>query len=549
IAFGFLIALESLILNFLSLFNAVTRRWVFISHAVLIALWLIWAVFFKLEFTTRIFQRFNHSILIFWRNPLYRLILPLLLLLTFTAIIFPPNNYDSMVYHMSRIAHWIQNKSIEYYPTAIDRQNVMGPGAEYLVLFFQILTGDDYLANCVQLFSFCILGLSLGYLLRAVGVPKKIYPPLVILAFSTPVAILHATTTKNDVVATAITFAIIISLLRFITINNRQIRIPDYAFIGISAGCGFLVKPTTLLVTAPFIISAAIYELYKIFHIRTEIKIRATGWFVAFVLFLLVSGPDIIRKQAYGVKRHEVYPLLSEWTMDRLWNPLKTLAQNFPFPKEYEKLLRKAGYNGVLYTKNIFNPHEDFIGNPFQTLLFTILTLLSIVMLPLLVIKKYHSRYVMISLSPLAAWIIFSLFVRDQGWITRLQTPLFFMISLSFLFILTITKQRKFLFKLVTFSITILSICSLSFSTVIAVQNKVRPLMAEHFWANLPNRNEAYYNNGGDKKSHDFLLLKAEELNCTKVGFVAGPDSYDYPLTWRGITKGIQFKHIRKAET
>ncbi|MEM5774182.1 MAG: hypothetical protein AAGU05_04205, partial [Anaerolineaceae bacterium] len=35
------------------------------------------------------------------------------------AVIAAPNNWDSMVYHLSRVAHWVQNQSVAHYPTSI----------------------------------------------------------------------------------------------------------------------------------------------------------------------------------------------------------------------------------------------------------------------------------------------------------------------------------------------------------------------------------------------------------------------------------------------
>src|SRR4030042_2944717 len=77
IAFSFLVALESIILNLLSVFHAVNRLWVFVCHAVLLFGWFVWAIFIKWDFTKRIFQRSKNTLLIFWKNPVYRLLLPI----------------------------------------------------------------------------------------------------------------------------------------------------------------------------------------------------------------------------------------------------------------------------------------------------------------------------------------------------------------------------------------------------------------------------------------------------------------------------------------
>lgn len=70
-----------------------------------------------------------------------------------TALVAAPNNWDSMTYHMARVAHWSQNQSVAHYPTSIPRQLYLGPGAEFVILHFQILTGGDRLANVIQWLS------------------------------------------------------------------------------------------------------------------------------------------------------------------------------------------------------------------------------------------------------------------------------------------------------------------------------------------------------------------------------------------------------------
>jgi hypothetical protein len=43
-------------------------------------------------------------------------------ILCIQGIIYPPNNWDSLTYHMGRIPHWIVQKSLDTFPTHIYRQ-------------------------------------------------------------------------------------------------------------------------------------------------------------------------------------------------------------------------------------------------------------------------------------------------------------------------------------------------------------------------------------------------------------------------------------------
>src|SRR5262245_61501082 len=69
------------------------------------------------------------------------------------ALLAPPNNVDSMTYHMSRVVHWIQNRGVSFYPTHIMYQLFHSPWAEYAILHLQLLSSGDRFANLVQWFS------------------------------------------------------------------------------------------------------------------------------------------------------------------------------------------------------------------------------------------------------------------------------------------------------------------------------------------------------------------------------------------------------------
>jgi len=52
-----------------------------------------------------------------------------------------PYNWDSLTYHLPRIMHWVQNKSVAHYATNIDRQIASPPLAEFINLHIYLLMG------------------------------------------------------------------------------------------------------------------------------------------------------------------------------------------------------------------------------------------------------------------------------------------------------------------------------------------------------------------------------------------------------------------------
>jgi len=111
-----------------------------------------------------------------------------------------PNNYDSMTYHLARIAHWQQDQSIAFYGTNIPRQNFMSPWAEWLMFQLILLQGDDQLVNLVQGFSYigCMIAASL--ITELLGGTRRDAIFAAFFIATLPAATFEATSTQNDLV-------------------------------------------------------------------------------------------------------------------------------------------------------------------------------------------------------------------------------------------------------------------------------------------------------------------------------------------------------------
>jgi len=111
-----------------------------------------------------------------------------------------PNNPDSMVYHLSRAAYWVQEQSIFHFRGAGARQAAMPPNGEILMAWQMALTSSDRLTQAVQWSAYVLCGLGvyeLGRLLRF-GVPAAAFAAVIFLAMPQP--FLQSSSTQNDLI-------------------------------------------------------------------------------------------------------------------------------------------------------------------------------------------------------------------------------------------------------------------------------------------------------------------------------------------------------------
>jgi len=207
------------------------------------------------------------------------------------AIVAPPNNVDSLIYHMSRVMHWIQNRNVFHYPTHITRQLFSPPWAEFAILHLQLLSGGDRFANLVQWFAMAgsIIGVSL--IAKIWGMKRRGQILSGVIAATIPMGILQGSSTQNDFVASFW----LVCMVVFILLSLKEPHRPFYwAGIGGSLGLALLTKPTPLIYALPFLIWFIISGFQ-----RLQWRVVKPLAFVVSIVFILNVGHSLRNADFY----------------------------------------------------------------------------------------------------------------------------------------------------------------------------------------------------------------------------------------------------------
>jgi hypothetical protein len=168
---------------------------------------------------------------------------------------------------MARVAHWQSHSSVDHYPTHILRQLFQPPFAEFVILQLQILSGTDLFANCVQWIAFfgCLIYVSL--IVELFGAPRFIQLFSMLIAATLPMAILHASSTQNDLI---LAFWCLASFYYVLRITHKQeISVMNFFLGGITLGAGMLSKGTSYLYLGPIVIYLLLFILVRKRQVKT----------------------------------------------------------------------------------------------------------------------------------------------------------------------------------------------------------------------------------------------------------------------------------------
>lgn len=196
-----------------------------------------------------------------------------------TAVVAPPNTGDSLYYHMSRVAHWVQNRSVAHYPTHVLAQLHQNPGAEFILLHLQVLSGGDRLANLVQWSFLCFNLVGVSLLAARLGASPAVQLWAAVFAATLPMGILQASSTKNEHVHTFWLLCFLYGLLRL----REQVTWRDTLVTGAGLGLALLTKMTAYFYAFPFVLWFAV----DTFRSREAFRRR---WVPALVISVLAPS-------------------------------------------------------------------------------------------------------------------------------------------------------------------------------------------------------------------------------------------------------------------
>ncbi len=360
-------------------------------------------------------------------------------LIGFTAVIAavaPPATVDVLSYHLPRQLMWLQNGSLEHFPTLNDRMLMMPPLAEVIGLQFLALTGDDHWVNLPQWAAYTGLPLLMIAAVRRLGGGNAGAWLGAWWTVTLPMAYHEATGAKNDLMGA---FWLMVVLLEVLRVRVERNGTREGFWLGGAVAVALLTKSTAFLFLPPLAVA------------WVWLRRRERGGFgawsklgVATLVVLLMTGPFFIRNLAWygaplGVHRAEdggqqansrVGPGVVASNLLR--NATLHLAGPFPgWNEALEAWVREAHRGWGLdvddpettlwvtkYQVGYAPDAETEAGAPVQALL-----------LALALVAVWRRRFAGpvqgLALVVLAIGLAYLLVLKWQPWGARLQLPLF----------------------------------------------------------------------------------------------------------------------------
>jgi len=187
-------------------------------------------------------------------------VVAILLIVLITGILSPPNIHDVLTYHMTRVMHWVQNKSLVYFPTSITYQLWHPPFAEYNILNWTLLIGSDYLSAFHQWYGLILTLVAIGATAGKLGVKGRGQWIAALFYVTLPIIVLQTSSAKNDVFLGYFFAALSYFVVKAV---KKDLTLSDWFGAAITVGLGLLTKGSFAFFALPLLVWLLVLMIRK----------------------------------------------------------------------------------------------------------------------------------------------------------------------------------------------------------------------------------------------------------------------------------------------
>ncbi len=213
----------------------------------------------------------NYDLFLFFIVILFSLIFQLILI-----YIMPPNTYDSMTTHLSRVGYWLQNKTYFPFPIHNIRDIYYPMNPAFQILWTILFNGNDTFVEMSQFTAMAVCAISVYGISRVFDRSKNsaIFNSLLFLSY--PIVLMQGTTTQTDLVVAALISCAFYFL--FMGFKKDQFKYLALSALGLSLALGS--KQTAFFILPGYSVTFLILWWKK--------RTTSSKWILRFLLLFLI---------------------------------------------------------------------------------------------------------------------------------------------------------------------------------------------------------------------------------------------------------------------
>ena len=464
-----------------------------------------------------------------------------------TAVVWPPNNYDCMVYHLPRVCEWAQNASVAHFPTSVARQLYQPPLLEYLLLHLKLLGAPASAFNVLAVLI--LVGAALAASLIAEQLSPSRWAGVLAAAFilTLPSAVLAGSNPKNDILVGYWCLALITLLLGHAGPGRRTTLVAAALVTGLAIltkGTGWIFIPAILLSFLCVGMAGGIPRVPAagIRWIAFGLLVAGLGALPHHLRNLETFGNPLglgkaMGEPAYGNGAHTPGVAASSILrnlaieLQTPWPGVNRVSQDAVV--RLHRLMdldvddARTTWPGTTFDVTAASStHEDLVRNPVAT----VMVIGALVAVLLVARLRRTGGHLFLALCTVAAFVGFCVLLKWQPWHSRLHIPVYFM---------GLPLGAAVLADLGLGSWNLVAIGCLAVAAVrLAWHNESRPLgilLEPH----RPTQVERLFQNNQPllddyREATDRILLDQPR----SLGLVFGVDTWEFPV-WQLLAPGL----------